>query len=260
MKRGFSIFFVFLIVQIICLGNPKIWAEEGDLAETKGKAETQRILRLRIEMKTEKEEKILKDIGLECNWGENEPVCNATVSQVDQLKQAGIEFEVQGEGIRIEKRRSDYEGEKDDKGVVTGENGNNYSIPYQDWRVSPITIASAPAQATVSSIDVRFKVIHTYVGDLAIDLTDEDLGHEYRLWNYQGGSQDNINEYEYFIVFFAGEPVNQTWKLWGWDCCAGYDGYIDYWEIEIWYEELPDLIVQSLTTTDYNPHKFSKIA
>jgi subtilisin-like proprotein convertase family protein len=253
MRTRYSVFLVFLIVQIICLGNPKIWAEEGDLAETKSKQETQRIIKLRIEIKSEKEEKILKAMGLECEWGENQTVCNATISQMDQLKQAGIEFQVVTEGIRIEKKRSDYEGEKNDKGVVSGQNGNNYSIPYQNWTYSPITIASAPAQATVASIDVRFKVIHTYVGDLAIDLTDEDLGHEYRLWNYQGGSQDNIDTTIYGIIFFNGELVNQTWKLWAWDCCVGDTGYIDYWWIQIWYTE-PDLIVQSLTASNYNPN------
>jgi hypothetical protein len=219
MKRGFSVFFVFLIVQIICLGNPKIWAEEGDLAETKGKVEIQRILRLKIEMKTEKEEKILKAMGLEGEWGENEAVCNATVDQLNQLKQAEIEFEVIREGIRIEKKRSDAEEEKKNKGSVWNENSNNYPIPYQAWTYSPITITSAPSWATVYWIDVHFMVTHPYVGDLAIDLTDEDIEHEHRLWNYEGGSGDNIDEYEYFIVFFAGEPVNQTWKLWGWDCC-----------------------------------------
>ncbi|KPL05198.1 MAG: hypothetical protein AMJ73_01940 [candidate division Zixibacteria bacterium SM1_73] len=262
MKRVFSVFLVFLIVEIICLGNPKIWAEEGDLAETKSKVETQRILKLRIEIKTEKEERIVREMGLECEWGGNvedselsrrEAVCNASVKQMDQLKQAGIEFEVQREGIRRENRRPDYEGGKENKGVVWGQDSTNYSIPYQDWTYSPITITLAPTGATVAWIDVHFEVIHTYIGNLAIDLTDEDLGHEYRLWDYWGGSQDNIDTTIEYITFFNGEPVNQTWKLWGWDCCVGDTGYIDYWWIQIWYEDLPDLIVQSLTATDYMP-------
>lgn len=259
MKRGFSIFLVILILQAIWLSEPKLRAEEGDLTETKSKEEIQKILKLRIEIKSEKQEKILKEMGLQCEWGENEAVCDVTVSQMDQLKQEGIEIDVQREGIRIEKKRSEYKGTKENKGVVWGENGTNYSIPYQAWVYSPITIASAPAGATVYSIDVHFEIIHTYVGDLAIDLTDEDLGHQYRLWNYEGGSQDNIDTTIYMISFFYGEQVNQTWKLYGWDCCVGYDGYIDYWSIQIWYEDLPDLIVQSLTATNYNPNVGSYI-
>jgi subtilisin-like proprotein convertase family protein len=255
MKRRFSLFWAILILQIICLGDPEIWAEEGDLAKTKNNQEIQRILKLRIEIKTEKEERILKEMGLKCGWGENKAICDVTVNQMDQLKQAGIEFEIEGEGIRIEMNSLGYEGEKENKGVVWGENSNNYWIPYQDWTLSPITINSAPAGAIVAWIDVHFEVIHPYVGDLAIDLTDEDLGHEYRLWDYQGGSQDNIDTTIEYITFFYGESVNQTWKLWGWDCCAGDTGYIDYWWLQIWYEELPDLIVQSLTASDYNPSK-----
>jgi len=264
MKRGFLIFLVILILQTIWMPEPKIRAEEGDLAETKSKDEIQKILKLRIILNTEKVEKTLREIGCECEWGKNvedselsrrEAVCNATVHQMNQLKQAGIEFEVIREGIRIEKKRLHYEEGKENKGVVWGENGTNYPIPYQDWVYSPITITSAPAWATVAWIDVHFEVIHPYVGDLAIDLTDEDLEHQYRLWDYEGGSQNNIDTTIEYITFFNGESVNQTWKLYGWDCCEEDDGYIDYWWIQIWYQEdLPDLIVQSLTATDYNPN------
>jgi len=271
MKRNSLIFLVVMSLAIIGITNSKIWAQEDDVLERKNKAEIQKVVQLKVKIKTEREEEILKKLGLECEPTENvedselsrrEAVCDVSVNQIDQLKQAGIEFEVQREGIRIEKKRSvrrppvwaDYEGEKEDKGVVWGENGTNYSIPYQAWVYSPITISSTPAGATVYSIDVHFEVIHTYVGDLAIDLTDEDLGHEYRLWDYYGGSQDNIDTTIYMISFFIGELVNQTWKLWGYDCCAGDDGYIDYWSIQIWYHDPPDLIVQSLTASNYNPN------
>jgi subtilisin-like proprotein convertase family protein len=254
MKKGFSIFLGILILQAIWMSEPKIWAEENLLAEAKSKEEIQKILKLKIEVKTGNGEKFLKSMGLKCEWGRGEAICDVTVNQMDQLKQEGIEFKVIREGIRIERKRLDGEEEKKNKGSVWKENGNNYPIPYQAWTYSPISITSAPSWATVAWIDVHYMVTHPNIGDLAIDLTDEDIGHEYRLWNYEGGSQDNINEYEYFIVSFAGESVNQTWKLWGWDCCVGNDGYIDYWEIEIWYQELPDLIVQSLTATDYNPN------
>lgn len=202
--------------------------------------ETQKIFRLKIKIKSEQEQKIVERIGLACE-GKTECICNATLSQLEELKSAGIEFVVEKEGIKIK------------KGSAYGQNENNYWIPQGSWTYSPITITSAPAGATVTSIDVYYEVIHTYIGDLIIDLTDQDLGHEWNLWYYEGGSGDNIEEAEWDITEFNGELVNQTWKLWGYDCCSGDDGYIDYWSIQIWYEDPPDLIVQSLTTTDYMP-------
>jgi subtilisin-like proprotein convertase family protein len=271
MGRRISIWLVVCMLQTIWFVIPETGAKEKDLSDTKREQEIRRILKLRIETGTGQEEDILKAMGLKCEWGDNidnsvlterEAVCNATVSQMDQLKKAGITFEVEREGIRIDKKRSvrrplvraDYEGEKQDKGVVWDENGTNYSIPYFDWVYSPISIASAPAGATVYSIDVHFEVIHTNVGDLAIDLTDEDIEQEYRLWNYEGGSQDNIDTTIEMIGDFIGELANQTWKLYAWDCCEGNTGHIDYWWIQIWYQDPPDLKVDSLTATNYSPN------
>jgi hypothetical protein len=254
MKIGIPIFLVVLILQTVSFFIPETKAQEKDLAEIKNKEEIQRILKLRIEVRTGSHKEILRAMGLKCEWGKDEAVCNASVSQMAELRQAEIEFEIEREGIDIEKIGFGYKISEQGKGDAYGENENDYSIPLQEWTHSPITITSAPAGATVTSIDVYYYVVHPYVGDLIIDLTDENVDHEWNLWYLEGGSGENIEEAEWDITEFNGELVNQTWKLWGWDCYAGYDGYIDYWSIQIWYEDLPDLIVQSLTATDYNPN------
>ncbi|MGB8657982.1 MAG: CARDB domain-containing protein [Candidatus Zixiibacteriota bacterium] len=243
------------------LRGKSVWAQGGDISEVQMKedllskkmAEIQKVFRLRVKFKDEKQKEALKRIGLECEPGETDVSCKATVDQMNELKSEGIEFEVEMEGIEIGSKHMDQGAEKGNKGVVWNENSGNYWIPYGNWIYSPITISSAPSWATVYSIDMHYRVIHPYVGDLAIDLTDQDLGHQYRLWNYQGGSTHNIDTTIYMISFFNGESVNQTWKLWGWDCCAGDSGYIDDWSIQIWYQDLPDLVIQSLTATNYNP-------
>jgi hypothetical protein len=51
-----------------------------------------------------------------------------------------------------------------------------------------------------------------------------------------------------------GELANQTWKLYAWDGFEDDAGYIDYWWIQIWYQDPPDLIVDSLTATNYSPN------
>ncbi|NIM96933.1 MAG: hypothetical protein GTO24_02255 [candidate division Zixibacteria bacterium] len=168
MRRGIPIFLVVLILQTTSFFIAETKAQVKDLAETKSKQEIQRILKLRIEVKTENDEKILNEMDLKCEWSKDiddselsrtEVVCNATVNQMSQLKQAGIEFEVEREGIRIEKKNFHFEGKKEDRGVVAGENSTNYSIPYRNWVYSPITISSTPTGATVYSIDVHFEVI-----------------------------------------------------------------------------------------------------
>ncbi|MFQ6003368.1 MAG: hypothetical protein ACE5KJ_06435 [Candidatus Zixiibacteriota bacterium] len=207
-----------------------------------------KIYRLKIRIKSEQEQKIVERIGLACK-GETEFVCLATEKQVAELKEEGIEFEVKHQALRIRKLGKN-------KDWVYGYNDTDYDIPDNNgWVYSPITISTAPGGATVTSIDVCYDIIHTYVGDLIVDLTDQDLTYEYTLWDREGGSGDNIDECDSNITLFNGELVNQTWYLWAMDCAPGDTGYIDCWEIWIWYEDLPDLIVQSLTATDYNPNR-----
>ena len=216
--------------------------------DTSSVIDTEKILRLKVWIKSEKEQNVIERIGLPCK-GKTECLCHATEDQVEKLKKEGIQFEVQREALRIRKT-------KNGKGSVSDYNDTDYDIPDNDgWIYSPITFSSEPAGAIVTSIDVRCDIYHTFIGDLIVDLTNEDLTYEVRLWDREGGAGDEIHVDTTGITTFNGELVNQTWKLWAVDCAPGDTGYLDCWDITIWYEVVfPDLIVQSLTASDYNPN------
>lgn len=129
-----------------------------------------------------------------------------------------------------------------------GENDDDVDIPDDDsgWAYSDIYISTAPPSATVTCIDVHYEIIHSYVGDLIVDLTNEDLSKEYNLWENEGGGASNINETVNGITTFNGELVNQLWTLWALDTFPYYDsGYIDYWWIKVYYEAGDDFYVQA---------------
>ena len=120
---------------------------------------------------------------------------------------------------------------------VEASNGTNYPIPEYDRIQSAIGIENAPANAVVTCVDVHFEIVHPLVSDLWIDLSDEGLTHEYNLWFMEGGFDEDISESVTGMTEFAGEQVNQAWSLWATDIVPGYDGYIDYWWIKVYYEE-----------------------
>jgi len=126
-----------------------------------------------------------------------------------------------------------------------GENHDNVTIPDADapfcgdWVYSEIPISGGPGGAIVTCVDVHYEIIHTYVGDLDVDLSDEDyLSYWYDLWENEGGGADNINETETGITTFNGKLVNQVWLLWAMDCGYLDTGHIDYWWIKVYYEDI----------------------
>ncbi|AQQ69685.1 V8-like Glu-specific endopeptidase [Limihaloglobus sulfuriphilus] len=117
---------------------------------------------------------------------------------------------------------------------VQGQNGTDVDIPEGAWATSEILINSAPSDAVVSGVDVHYEIVHSYVLDLTVDLSDGDLNVEYNLWDGNFGS-GGISETETGIAAFNGRPVNQYWFLWAIDNYAGDYGYIDSWWIKIYY-------------------------
>ncbi len=129
-----------------------------------------------------------------------------------------------------------------------GENNEIVYIPDDDsgWAYSDIYISTAPTGAMVTCIDVHYEIIHTYVEDLLVDLTDQDLSYEYHLWENEGGSADYIDETVIGISTFNGELVNQIWTLWALDTYPYLDsGTIDHWWIKVYYEVGDDFYVQA---------------
>jgi subtilisin-like proprotein convertase family protein len=119
---------------------------------------------------------------------------------------------------------------------IYGSNGSNILITDDGgWAQSAITISGAPAGAVVTAIDVHFSCVHTYSGDLDIDLNDQEFAHNYNVWANEGGSADNPSRTVTGISTFNGLPVNGQWCLFAQDTSAGDTGYIDEWWIKIYY-------------------------
>ncbi len=121
---------------------------------------------------------------------------------------------------------------------IYGANATRVSIPDNNtaWTaVSVIPIAGAPAGAVVSAIDVHIEVVHPYVGDLNVVLSDQDATPVVSLWGQEGGSADNISKTWTGVTNFNGQPVNQNWALWARDLAAGDGGYISSWWIRVYY-------------------------
>ncbi|MET1253991.1 M14 family zinc carboxypeptidase [Aliikangiella maris] len=103
------------------------------------------------------------------------------------------------------------------------ENTNNVDIPDNNptGAVSEIEVTRSGSSGTVM---VELEVIHTYIGDLVIDLIAPDNS-VYNLHDRTGGSADNINQTYNVNVGFTNS--NGTWKLKVTDQANRDVGYID---------------------------------
>ena len=123
-----------------------------------------------------------------------------------------------------------------------GENDDDVYIPDDGyggaWAWSDIPISCAPSDCTVNSIDVHYEIFHTYTSDLVVVLSDYQVTNQYLLWYYQDAGSYFINETEIGITTFNGMTVNQTWTLWATDDYFGDVGYIDYWWIKVYYQDV----------------------
>ncbi|MFE4696661.1 M4 family metallopeptidase [Streptomyces sp. NPDC056738] len=92
---------------------------------------------------------------------------------------------------------------------------------------SPITITGRPGNASPTT-EVYVNIVHTYRGDLTVDLVGPD-GTVYSLLNRSGGSADNVDQT--FTVDASAQPVDGTWKLRVRDLASIDVGYIQQWRI-----------------------------
>jgi subtilisin family serine protease len=108
-------------------------------------------------------------------------------------------------------------------------NGTNVAIRDFTTSYSPITISGCSGNAS-SSATIEVHIVHTWIGDLVVDLVAPD-GTVYNLHNRSGGSADNINQT--YTRNLSGELANGTWNLRVYDA-AGFDtGYIDSWTLDL---------------------------
>ncbi|KFN43336.1 M4 family metallopeptidase [Arenimonas oryziterrae] len=109
----------------------------------------------------------------------------------------------------------------------TYSNGTDVAIGDNTTVNSPITVSGRTGNAP-SNASVTVAIVHTYQGDLKVDLVAPD-GTLYNIHNRTGGGTDNINKT--VTLNLSSEALNGTWKLQVNDNAAGDVGRIDSWSI-----------------------------
>jgi subtilisin family serine protease len=108
------------------------------------------------------------------------------------------------------------------------ENTADVAIPDNGAAVtSPIAVSGVTGNAP-ATLKVDVNIVHTYRGDLVIDLIAPD-GTAYRLKNSGDGSADNV--VETYTVNASSEVANGTWKLQVQDVAKDDTGYINSWKL-----------------------------
>lgn len=109
------------------------------------------------------------------------------------------------------------------------ENGTDVAIPDLTTVESSITV-SGVSGAAPSDLSVSVSILHTYRGDLQIDLVAPD-GSPYRLKNSSSSdSADNV--IATYTVNASSETANGTWKLRVTDVARNDVGRIDSWALQ----------------------------
>jgi secreted trypsin-like serine protease len=110
-------------------------------------------------------------------------------------------------------------------------NGTNVNIPDGGAAVTSSVTATGCTGTASGSSTVEVHIIHTWRGDLVIDLLAPD-GSAYRLKSSNGNdSADNVHET--YTVNLGTEPKNGTWRLRVQDVFAQDVGYVDTWSIRV---------------------------
>ncbi|MEV6248132.1 S8 family serine peptidase [Streptomyces sp. NPDC051742] len=109
------------------------------------------------------------------------------------------------------------------------ENTADYAIADNATVESPVTVSGVTGNAP-STLQVPVNIVHTYIGDLQVQLIAPD-GSAYTLKAFgTGGSADNINTT--YSVNASSEVANGTWKLRVTDNASIDTGKIDSWALQ----------------------------
>ncbi|MFF9978361.1 S8 family peptidase [Streptomyces erythrochromogenes] len=107
------------------------------------------------------------------------------------------------------------------------ENTADFAIGDNTTVESSLTVSGVTGNAP-ATLKVGVNIVHTYIGDLKVDLIAPD-GSVYTVHNRSGGSTDNINQV--YTVNASSEVANGTWKLRVNDNAGGDTGRIDSWNL-----------------------------
>ncbi|WP_328494211.1 S8 family peptidase [Streptomyces sp. NBC_00414] len=109
------------------------------------------------------------------------------------------------------------------------ENTADYAIADNSTANSPVTVSGVTGNAP-AALSVPVNIVHTYIGDLQVQLVAPD-GTAYTLKAYgAGGSTDNISTT--YTVNASSEVANGTWTLRVSDNASLDTGYINSWGLQ----------------------------
>ncbi|USX56103.1 S8 family serine peptidase [Lentzea sp. HUAS12] len=108
------------------------------------------------------------------------------------------------------------------------ENTNDVAIPDAGAAVSSSITVSGITGNAPATLKVDVNIVHTYRGDLVIDLIAPD-GTAYRLKASNNDSADNV--VATYTVNASSEVANGTWKLQVQDVARQDTGYINSWKL-----------------------------
>ncbi|MEV4039116.1 S8 family peptidase [Streptomyces umbrinus] len=109
------------------------------------------------------------------------------------------------------------------------ENTADYAIADNSTANSPVTVTGVTGNAP-AALSVPVNIVHTYIGDLQVQLIAPD-GTAYTLKAYgTGGSTDNITTT--YTVNASSEAANGTWTLRVSDNASLDTGYINSWGLQ----------------------------
>ncbi|KAB1151143.1 S8 family serine peptidase [Micromonospora sp. AMSO12t] len=116
-------------------------------------------------------------------------------------------------------------------GGCSGTNGTDLAIPDTNVAVSSSIVIAGCARNASAASTVAVNIVHTYRGDVVIDLVAPD-GSTYRLKNssiFDGA--DNINAT--YTANLSSEAANGTWQLRVRDVYSGDTGYLNTWTLTL---------------------------
>ncbi|WDV54681.1 M4 family metallopeptidase [Streptomyces coeruleorubidus] len=114
-------------------------------------------------------------------------------------------------------------------GGTSFENTADVAIPDRGAAVTSSVTVSGRTGNAPSDLQVAVDIVHTYIGDLQVQLVAPD-GTAYTLKGYgTGGSADDINTT--YTVNASSEAANGVWQLRVQDNAARDTGYINSWKL-----------------------------
>ncbi|MDG4822229.1 S8 family peptidase [Asanoa sp. WMMD1127] len=116
-------------------------------------------------------------------------------------------------------------------GGCSGTNGTDVAIPDNNTNVASTIGIAGCGRAPSGTSTVAVNIVHTYRGDLVIDLVAPD-GTAFRLKNSSAfDSADNVNAT--YTVNLAGESADGNWQLRVRDVYSTDTGYINTWTLTL---------------------------